>query len=237
MSLKSISRVMATTALVALAVPGFAQDKTGTNLDPAAADAKPAQAGAVEQMALAQQLYAHGVATDDALSVLAAARLAAGVTFEDKASEAEQKPTEGAETSEDAGPTDEPVTAEAMLAKARDLAGGDETLIALIEDAEAEGSRGRIGGAIRRLSRLPGGYTDVHTVPFYGGVRAEIAIVGDGDSDLDVVVLDENGNTICYDVSYSDKVYCNWVPRWNGAFRVVVENTGRSRNSYYLLTN
>jgi hypothetical protein len=233
MKLKTVSRVLATTALVALAVPALAQDRTGTNVDAAAAG----QAGGVEQMALAQQLYTHGVAAGDALTVITAAKLAAGVTFEDKDSEAERSQAEGAETSDATGNADEPVSAEAMLTKAKELAGGDDTLLALIEDIEAEGSRGRIGGALRRLSRLPAGYIDVHTVPFYGGVLAEVAVVGDGDANLDVVVLDENGNTICYDVSWSDKVYCNWVPRWNGNFRVVVENKGRVRNSYHLLTN
>jgi hypothetical protein len=74
-------------------------------------------------------------------------------------------------------------------------------------------------------------------VPFYGNSYAEVAVVGDGDANLDVLITDENGNTICYDVSWSDKVYCDFVPAWNGYFFITVENTGRKRNSYYLLTN
>jgi hypothetical protein len=52
-----------------------------------------------------------------------------------------------------------------------------------------------------------------------------------------VAVTDENGNVICYDVSYSDRVYCDWTPSWDGYFYVTVQNMGGSRNSYYLLTN
>ena len=52
-----------------------------------------------------------------------------------------------------------------------------------------------------------------------------------------VKVTDENGNTICHDASWSDKVYCDFVPAWNGYFVVTVENTGVKRNSYYLMTN
>jgi len=233
MTIATLTRALATTALVALALPALAQDRTGSNTDPAGTGTR----GGVAQLALAQELYANGLAAGDALTVLAAARLALAVTVTDKPSEATQKPIEGADTAEAADAMGAPVEAADMLAKARELAGEDETLIALIEDAEAEGSRGRIGGSVRQLSRLPGGYSDSYQIPYYGGVLAELAIVGDGDSNLDVLVTDENGNTICYDVSYTDKVYCDWVPAWNGYFNVLVENRGRTRNSYYLLTN
>ena len=140
-------------------------------------------------------------------------------------------------TSDDNGASDGPVTADQMFAKATELAGDDDMLIGLIEDAQAEGSRGRIGGAVEWLSRLPAGQTDVWEIPFYGNSYAEIAVAGDGDADLDVAVTDENGNVICYDVSYSDRVYCDWTPSWDGYFYVTVQNMGGSRNSYYLLTN
>ena len=87
------------------------------------------------------------------------------------------------------------------------------------------------------MSRLPAGQTDVWEVPFYGDSYAEIAVLGDGDANLDVLVTDENGNTICYDVSWSDKIYCDFVPSWNGYFNVTVQNNGSKRNSYYLMTN
>lgn len=138
---------------------------------------------------------------------------------------------------EEEGAADAPVTADAMFAKAKELAADDEAVLGLIEDAMAEGSRGRIGGAVEWLSRLPSGQTDVWEIPFYGNSYAEVAIVGDGDANLDVAVTDENGNVICYDVSWSDKLYCDWTPAWDGYFYVTVQNMGGSRNSYYLLTN
>ncbi|MEP1521710.1 hypothetical protein [Ascidiaceihabitans sp.] len=96
----------------------------------------------------------------------------------------------------------------AILAAAKEFAGGDPSVVGLIEDAEAEGSRGRIGGASLTLLRLPGGKVDIFKVPFYGDRHAEIGIAGDGDSDLDLLVTDENGNTVCLDRSYSDVIYC-----------------------------
>lgn len=230
MTLRTLSMALTTTALVILAGPLAAQDKTKPNLDPAGTGTR----GGVAQMAMAQNLYAMGMAEKDALTVLTAAKLAAGVDLTDVEREKETKGGGGAALEEG---TDAPVDAATMLASAKVLAGEDETLVGLIEDVEAEGARGRIGGASRTLSRLPAGATDTWKVPFYGDSYAELAVVGDGDADLDVTVADENGNTICYDVSFSDKIYCDFTPSWNGYFFITVENTGAKRNSYYLLTN
>lgn len=273
MTFKSLSAALATTALVALTLPVLAQDQSGINAGPAAEGAAP---GGAATMGLAQELYAVGLAQGDAVTVLAAAKLAASVevttaeagelsaddfevaegvqtTFRKKAApaapaapapmmnEGEMRPAAKVSffsaTSEDDGAADAPVTAEAMFAKAKELAGDDEAMLGLIEDAMAEGSRGRIGGAVQWLSRLPAGMTDVWEVPFYGNSYAEVAVVGDGDANLDVAITDENGNVICYDVSWSDKLYCDWTPAWNGYFYITVQNVGRVRNSYYLMTN
>jgi hypothetical protein len=276
MSLKALSLVLATTAVAALTLPALAQDKSGPNLGATAEGAAP---GAASTMGLAQDLYALGVAQGDAVTVLAAAKLAASVevtaaeagaldpatvevagpgaqmTFgasttrtksggtaralnSDKTvPRAASKATFFNAANEDEGAADAPVTADAMFAKAKELAADDEALLGLIDDAMAETGRGRIGGAVEWLSRLPSGQTDVWEIPYYGNSYAEVAIVGDGDANLDVAVTDENGNVICYDVSWSDKLYCDWTPAWDGYFYVTVQNMGGSRNSYYLMTN
>ncbi|WP_374646521.1 hypothetical protein [Tabrizicola sp.] len=274
MTQKRLSLALATTAmLAALSLPLLAEDKSGANVGPSAEGTAP---GGATTMGLAQELYATGVAQGDAITVLAAAKLAASVeattaepaaldpakvafaeggqeSFRKKAAPAAPaapapmmndgspraagKATFFTATSEDEGAADAPVTADAMFAKAKELAAGDEALLGLIDDAMAEGSRGRIGGAVQWLSRLPAGQTDVWEVPFYGNSYAEVAIVGDGDADLDVAVTDGNGNVICYDVSWSDKLYCDFTPAWDGYFYVTVQNMGGVRNSYYLMTN
>lgn len=216
-----------------LAVPALAQDKSGTN----ATDGAGGDGGAVAQLSMAHKLYLHGVANDDALSVLVAARIVQSVDAKDVEREVETRPTEGADMTESGEGVDAPADAAAMLDKAMELAGGDPALTGLIEDAKAEGSRGRVGGASRTLSRLRAGHTDIFRVPFHGGRLAEVAILGDGDADLDLLVTDENGNTICLDRSYSDRIYCSFTPAWTGNFVVVVKNMGSIRNSYYILTN
>ncbi|MEL7115286.1 MAG: hypothetical protein AAGP08_06770 [Pseudomonadota bacterium] len=224
---------LAAVLMLGTASLAYAEDKSGTNATAMAEGA----AGAVAELTMAQDLYDYGVANSDALSVLAAARIAASVTTEDGEREMDQAPIEGADTAEDGQGVDGPADADMMFAMAMELAGGDPSIEGLIEDAKAEGTRGRVGGATRTLSRLPAGYRDTFTVPFWGGELAEVAILGDGDADLDVRVIDENGNTICLETGWSDQIYCSFTPAWTGNFRVIVDNMGRIRNSYYILTN
>jgi len=274
MKLKALSLALATTALVALTVPSIAQDKSGPNAG--AKSEAPAAEGAAPTLAMAHELYAVGLASGDALTVLTAAKLAAQAEGEPQEpaalDDAQFEVVEGTQTTakrkaaaaapaapapmmkegesrpaakttllsaegEDDGTAAAPATSAEMFAKAKELAGDDEALKGLIADAEAEGARGRIGGAVTWESRLPRGQVDVWEIPFFGNSYAEIAIVGDGDADLDMTLTDENGNVICYDVSYSDQIYCDWVPAWDGYFYVTVENKGSVRNTYYLMTN
>lgn len=251
MTFKTLLPVLATTALVALSLPAFAEGTTeaapAANAAADATAAAPAAAkgpnvkssatgtkGAVATLALAQDLYTLGMTNKDALTVLTAAKLAGSVAVKETE---RKKETKGEALADQTEGVDAPVDAATMLASARELAGEDETLTGLIEDVVAEGSRGRVGGTSSTLSRLSAGQSDVWEIPFYGDSYAELAVLGDGDANLDVLVTDENGNTICYDVSWSDKIYCDFVPSWNGYFYVTVQNNGGSRNSYYLMTN
>ena len=117
-----------------------------------------------------------------------------------------------------------PVKATMMFAAARALALGDDAVLGKISDTETEGTRGRVSGSVRHLSGLPGGNADVRTIPFYGDSCAGVAHVGGGSSHMDALITDEIGNTICTDVSYSDKLACRFVPVWNGHFHLTPQN-------------
>lgn len=210
--------------------PALAQDKKAPNLNTTATGTK----GSVAQMALAHELYALGLARKDPVSVLTAAKLATAI---------EVKPVEQIKATSGtaiAGQTDgvnAPADAAAMIASARSLSGEDEVLAGLIEDIMLEAARARASGANATLSDLAAGQTDTWEVPFFGDSYAEIAVLGDGDANLDVLITDENGNTVCYDVGWSDRIFCDFVPAWNGYFTVTVQNNGARHNSYLLLTN
>jgi hypothetical protein len=215
-------------AAALLAAPVLAQDRSGINL----AKAEPGVRGGVAMLALAQDLYGVGLAQNEALTVLAAGRLVQSVLLH---SVEQKKTTEGAGSA--AQVSGLPMDAGAVFAAARELAGEDETVIGLIEAAEVEGAFGPVGVARVTPSLLPAGAVDTWEIPLFGGSYAELAVLGDGGADLDVRVTDENGNTVCMDVSWSDRVYCDFTPEWNGYFLVRVENVGDRDNSYHLLTN
>jgi hypothetical protein len=219
------------TALIACVVAGplRAEDRSGVNLVEGGAS----RAGGVAQFALAQDLYAMGTRLSDALLVLAAARIASGVVLTDVTRDRQT----GGAAPPVAADLPAPPDAARMLAHARELAGEDELILSLIDDVEAEGARGRIGGASREAAMVAAGSSDVWKVPFYGEVPAEIGVSGNGSVPLSIVVEDENGNRIwCPDGSRTS-FYCDFTPRWNGFFNVTVSNAGGADGAYVLLTN
>ena len=235
MTPRTLRRILGSAALaVCLTGPAGAEDRSGMNLAEGSPAANEAAPGGVAQFALAQDLHALGLQLSDALMVLTAARIAAGVSLTDVTRERQGE----AAPIQNASPA-EPVLSDSaqMLADARALAGEDELLLSLADDVEAEGARGRIGGASRETVRLAAGASDVWKVPFYGEAQAEIGVSGGGDTAFSVVVEDENGNRIWCPAGMRVSFYCDFTPRWNGFFLVTVSNTGAADSSYMLLTN
>ncbi|HMQ58074.1 MAG TPA: hypothetical protein PKE65_05960 [Rhizobiaceae bacterium] len=227
--------LFAATALMAatLASPfALAQDKSGEN-KAAAAGPK----GPVAELAMAYDLYAYGVENKDALAVIAAAKIVATTPTNDIEREKETKVEDGADTTEEGEGAENPPALAEMLKSATELAAGNDTLTELVKDVEAAQPRGRVRGPGKMRSGLLAGRTDIFRENFRGGELAEVAIIGDGDTDLDLVIADENGNAICVDTSFADKLYCSWTPAWTGPFIIAVKNQGRIRNTYYILTN
>ncbi len=127
-----------------------------------------------------------------------------------------------------------------ILASAKEFAEGDETMLKLIASIEAEGQgshRGSVNGPSRHYDTVNGNSTDNYQINFVANYLAEIAISGDGDTDLDLYVYDSNGNLIVSDTDYSDDCYVSWVPAWTGRFVVKVVNRGSVYNRYVILTN
>ena len=79
--------------------------------------------------------------------------------------------------------------------------------------------------------------TDTYTEYFSAYGRAEVIVVGDHDTDLDVYVYDENGYLVGEDDDRSDNCYVSWTPRWSGWFEIRVVNRGGVYNDYRIETN
>jgi hypothetical protein len=128
-----------------------------------------------------------------------------------------------------------------MLAAARSLARGNAALAALVERAAGGGQpRGRLDGpGAVRLRVDPRGNVTLfgQETVFRGGELAEVRLSGNGDSDIDLFVLDENGIEVCRSTSRTDHEFCIWRPRWTGRFRIHVVNRGPVPNIFNLVTN
>jgi hypothetical protein len=127
-----------------------------------------------------------------------------------------------------------------ILADAKDFADGNETLLSLLAQIEADNQgshRGAVNGPSKTYETVRAGDTDIYRISFVAGYLAEILVSGDGDTDLDLYVYDSNGNLIESDTDYIDDCYVRWVPRWTGSFIVKIVNRGRVYNRYVMLTN
>lgn len=215
-----------------LAGVAVAQEDQGPNLA-ASGTGRP---GGVAQIALAHRLYAQGIERRDAVDVTTAARLAREVKLSPLAA---PKATEAVESLDQGGGqlgAPGPVTIPGMLAAARALSGNDEVLLTLLDRVEAEAPDGRVTAAMAE-SVLAAGRRDVWMIPFFGGSLAEIAIVGDGDGNMDLTIADEAGAIVCLAAGPGDIAYCDWVPARNGSFTVTVTNLGSIENTYQILRN
>ena len=195
----------------------------------------PPTASPVRAMRQAREAFADARADGDALGMFAAARQAAAIGLREGTPE---KQDDGAENAGKDGepPIREPkVMLEAALAEA-----GDGPLAAMIEEEMSVEGRGNIDGPFHYVTQVDP-YDDdryrLESMVFVGGEWAEVAVLGDGDTDLDLYVYDEFGNLICASEDAFDVEYCEWVPAFTGPFLVVVRNYGDVYNEYELLTN
>ncbi|MCS6969340.1 MAG: hypothetical protein RMJ44_12360 [Cytophagales bacterium] len=125
-----------------------------------------------------------------------------------------------------------------LLAEAQRIAGKDKILNGLIASVEKTPKfRGAVGGPRIAYERVLAFDTDSYLIPFVGGRRAYVAVNGDGDTDLDLYVYDENGNLIDKDDDYLDRCVVEWYPKWTGVFIIKVKNRGSVYNNYSIMTN
>lgn len=128
----------------------------------------------------------------------------------------------------------------ALIDEAKMYADGDNNTLAIIaeiEKAAGDNHRGAVGGPGRQVDVVGAGRTVTYSMNYIAGQTAEVAVSGDGDTDLDLFIYDSNGNLIAKDNDYSDDCYVRWCPRWTGRFVIKVVNRGGVANRYVIMTN
>ncbi len=201
--------------------------------------------GTVARLELAARLYARGLATDDALAVVAAVRLADAVALRTDAGW-----TRATAAADDAAPAPASAAAAATAAAAMAvltaearltallMAEGDDALTEIAEDAFAETARPRFGGANSAAGRLAPGQQDVWQIAFAGQQRAEIGVFGDGTGGLGWRVADATGETVCQGISAGVKpLFCTFTPAENAWYRVTIRSSADTGAGYLLITN
>ena len=136
------------------------------------------------------------------------------------------------------------ITPAKLLATAKEWAGEDANLLALaatVEEKMATSAEEIRGGAVNgphiHYDRVNAHSTDTYTISFRGNELAEVMVIGDGDTDLDLYIYDENMNFITKDDDYSDNCIVSFNPSWTGKFYVKIKNRGNVYNNYVLMTN
>ena len=221
-----------------------ADEKTGTNRTEAdteqSAQKSPA-ADAVSQLGLSYSLVHYGRANKSPLALLTAAEILHRHPTADLGVSPKTEAGTGKKPDNATAKQEKPaVTAEGLIAEAKTLAAGNDRLLELVADVAAkvdEASRGAVGGAKQKITKVNPFATDSYTISFRGGEVAAIVVSGDGDTDLDLYVYDQNGNLIAADDDNSDDCLIRFIPKWTGPFTVRVRNRGWVYNQYVLATN
>jgi len=205
--------------------------------DAAATSGTKERSEAAELLSMAGSLVKYGYQTKTAMPLIQAVEIynRVGVADEAEAKTKESKSDVVIETASQEKPAAVSYDPTKLLADATTYAEGDKNLLALIKSVGS--TRGRTTGATRHYDSVNAGATDSYTMRFRGGELAMVIVSGDGDTDLDLFVYDENGNLIDSDQDGTDDCVCTFTPRWTGTFKIKIKNYGRVYNRYVLVTN
>ncbi len=213
-----------------LMIPAFAQEEKPENVATPSKD--------IENIRLANSLAKYGYENFSAMALLEAADILSNVSTQ------ELKPVsfeQGEKNENQEEKVEKPeFNVETLLADAKKFAEGNDNLLALVDAAIEKAkttTRGRVGGPGRTVTKVYAYSTDTYLLRFVAGELAEIALSGDGDTDLDLYVYDSNGNLIVKDDDYYDDCYVRWVPAWTGNYIVKIVNRGAVYNRYAMVTN
>jgi hypothetical protein len=217
----------------------FAQQTPATKSEDAEKPAVPTtpQTQKVQDYSAALSLARFGYANKNALCLITAAEMIYQLGVTPLPADARQNATEPAPTDAKAAKPDL-ANPEQLLTDARRMAKGDATVLALANRVKpAPASRGAIGGPRRSTTSVSANSVDVFTIRFRGYESAIVALRGDGDTDLDLYIYDDNGNLVARDDDYTDGCVASWTPRYTGVFTIRVKNRGSVYNRYTLATN
>ena len=213
---KRIGGALAGLTLMACASASPAQD---------AAPAPPPEAVGVSQAVMAAELAAWGRRNDDPGALIMAARVLAEV------------PMRAGEGSGDAF-----LTPGRLLDEAAVMAEGHPAWLDAIEQVRESGVRGVRSspfgqGPIFTVKDIRARETYGFEVEARGGEVLRVAAIGDGDTDIDLVIRDARGGLVCEDGFGDHYPVCTVSPREGGRMRIDIVNRGAVWTKVQILSN
>jgi hypothetical protein len=124
-----------------------------------------------------------------------------------------------------------------MFTAARALSQEDDLITDLTARTEAEVTRTPTLTLIRSSRGIAGNAAQVYTLPFFAAALAEVGLLGDGKSNLDLSVTTPDGTPICLDTGPSDRALCSFTPIENATVSITITNRSETPATYSLLTN
>jgi gamma-glutamyl:cysteine ligase YbdK (ATP-grasp superfamily) len=92
-----------------------------------------------------------------------------------------------------------------------------------------------VAGPLATTTRVEAFDTDrFEAVRFRGQERATVRVSGDGTTDLDLFILDRNGQVVASDEDYTDECVVSFLPSRTDFYTIVVVNHGDIWNEYSL---
>lgn len=99
------------------------------------------------------------------------------------------------------------------------------TLLIALSDAGA-GS----GEPKRWKRKVPKNSDVVYKIKFFANQDAEFAVIGEGNTDVDIHVLDDAGNVVVKDIALTDLALVRWQPDRTQIFTIIVRNLNNEDN-------
>lgn len=205
-------------ALVSLAAaPGGRQARLAPPPDP------DAEAAAIAQMVTAAEVASWARANEDVQALLVAARML---------DEVRTRPQSG----------DEPfLTTESLLQEAEVMAGDDpsvrQEILTIRTQEKGVRASGFGAGPIVLVRRVRARETFGFEVEARPNEVLRVAAIGDGDTNIDLVLRDRDGAVLCSDSSMDHYPVCTIVRPRGGQLRIEVVNRGSVWSRVQILTN
>lgn len=236
---------LAAASLAVFAETPSAEQKYGKDQEMAAPSE---QVKTVENMALAQQLAKYGQENGSPAALAVAAEILLDNQAEKLEAEGTQAPisddpVEEQPKTDSALPSMDPaqlLEQARALAEAPDMGKDGEVALSMIDRLQGrlgEKGRGRVGGVYIGTGNIGARKYSTYRATFRGRRAAVVAVVGDGDTDLDLYIYDKWGNQVVSDRRYGDQCRVQWTPSYTQEYRIVVVNLGYVYNRFNLGTN